>query len=382
LIKQRLGKLDAKKLQEIKYWDAGSPAFRWNQIGPSLISWDKVNTVLRFPTAWMNIAIYDATVLAWKEKVKHKRTRPNVADRSLKPAINTPLTYSYPCEHTVTASAAANVLAYFFPEKADSILQLARNASQSRIDAGVQYPSDAEAGWKMGEEVAKRIIEKAKNDGSNAVYSGKVNKDPKKWTGPYALGINVPLFTTLVLRSADQFRPAPPPDFESEMKELMDFKKNFNSTYLAYFWANSGYDYWTKLATQKMFENRIFDDPPAAARIYSILEIASRESAIATMDAKYAYWGIRPVQYDSTYKPLIQTPPFPGYPSGHALGSSASATVLEYFFPTDGRHFQQLAKDCADSRFYAGIHFRTDNEVGTKMGNELAKYVVETLMKK
>lgn len=381
-IKQRMGTIDAKKLQEIKYWDAGSPAFRWNQIGPSMISWDKVDVVLRFPTAWMNIAIYDATVLAWKEKIKYKRNRPQVADPSLKPAINSPLTYSYPCEHSVTASAAANVLAYFFPEKADSILQLARNASQSRVDAGVQFPSDVEAGWKMGEEVARRIIEKAKNDGSNVVWDGKMNKDPKKWTGPYPLGITVPLFSTLVIRSADQFRPPPPPDFESEMKELKDFKKNFNSTYLAYFWAASGYDYWTKIATQKIFEYRISDDAPAAARIYSILEIASREAAIVTMDAKYAYWGIRPVQYDTTYMPIIQTPPFPGYPSGHALGSATSATVLEYFFPTDGKQFQQLAKDCADSRFYAGIHFRTDNEMGTQMGKDLGKYVVETLMKK
>jgi membrane-associated phospholipid phosphatase len=71
------------------------------------------------PASWMNIAIYDATILAWKEKIKYKRGRPKVLDASLKPVITGPVTFSYPCEHSVTASAAANVLAYFFPEKKD-----------------------------------------------------------------------------------------------------------------------------------------------------------------------------------------------------------------------------------------------------------------------
>jgi len=117
-IKQRMGKLNEKKLEEIKYWNAGAPAYRWNQIAPELIN-QKPELILRIPTAWMNIAIYDATILAWKEKIKYKRKRPSDLDPSLKSSINAPLTYSYPCEHTVTAAAAATVLVYFFPEKAD-----------------------------------------------------------------------------------------------------------------------------------------------------------------------------------------------------------------------------------------------------------------------
>ncbi|MEO6540319.1 MAG: phosphatase PAP2 family protein [Ferruginibacter sp.] len=382
LIKQAIGKIDAKKMAEIKYWDAGAPSYRWNQILLKTISWDKPELILRTPQAWVNLAIYDATVLAWKEKIKYKRKRPQDMDPSLKPVINAPLTFSYPCEHSVTAAAAATVMAYFIPEKADSILKLARAASQSRVDAGVQFPSDIEAGWKLGEQVARLIIEKAKKDGSDKVYQGEVNKDPKKWTGAFAMGIKLPLMTPMVLRSADQFRPAPPPDFESEMKDLKAFRQNFRTRALAYYWASNGPEVWNDLVSQKMFENRMSDDAPAVARVYAVLNTAFHEMTIAVFDAKYAYWGIRPNQYDSTYKPLITTPPFPGYPSGHAAGAGTSCAVLEYFFPADAKLFQQLAQDCADSRYYAGIHFKTDNETALRMGKELGRYVVEAWMKK
>src|SRR4051812_19589132 len=77
IIKERMNTLDKKKMQQIKYWDAGAPSYRWNQMAPELISWDKPDVVMRTPAAWMNIAIYDATILAWKEKVKYKRKRPS-----------------------------------------------------------------------------------------------------------------------------------------------------------------------------------------------------------------------------------------------------------------------------------------------------------------
>ncbi len=382
LLKNQLPKPDEKKLANIIYWNAGAPSYRWNQIAANMIN-QKQELMLRMPTSWINIAIYDATIIAWKEKLKYKRKRPADLNAALKPVIDAPLTYSYPCEHTVTAAAAATMLAYFFPEKADSILQLAHAASQSRVDAGVQFPSDAEEGWRIGEQVAKVIIEKAKNDGSATVWNGTMNKDPKKWTGPYPMGITLAKFSPLVLKSPDQFRPGPPPDFEKEMKDMKEFKQTARTKYIAHFWANNGgFDFWSDVAAQKLFEYRMMDDAPAAARVYTVLHTAYHDAAIAIFDAKYTYWGIRPVQYDSTYKPQIATPPFPGYPSGHALGGGATSAVLSYFFPADANYFRKLAQECADSRFYAGIHFRTDNEVGLQMGKDIGKYIVETWMKK
>jgi hypothetical protein len=380
-LKQGIARLDAKQMEQIKYWDAGAPSYRWNQIILGLID-QKQAVMLRMPAAWMNIAIYDATILAWKEKMKYKRQRPSNIDPSINPVINAPLTYSYPCEHSVTAAAAAYVLAYFFPEKEDSIMQMAHAASKSRVDAGVQFQSDADAGWKLGQQVAMQIIENAKNDGSAKEWKGEINKDPKKWTGKFAMGVKLGQFTPIVMRSADQFRLPSPPDFEKDMNELKNFKQTFNSKALAYYWANHGPELWNDLASQKMFEYHIAEDAPAAARIYTVLNVGYHDAAIAIFDTKYAYWGIRPNQYDTTYKSLISTPPFPGYPSGHAAGAATNCAIMEYFFPADAKLFHQLAQDCADSRFYAGIHFRTDNESALKMGEAMGKYIVESWMNK
>lgn len=352
---------DQKIMEQVKYWDAGVPAYRWNEIAYKITNFENFNTFLRAPSAWMNIAINDATLVAIEAKKKYARKGPD-----------------YPCLHSVTAATAASVLAYFFPEKADSLMKLAREASSSRVAAGLQYPEDAEAGWKLGEEVAAFVIEQAKNDGSSKQWDGNMNKDPKHWTGDYPVGITTGSFKPLVLKSGSQFRPPAPPDFAKDMQELKQFKPDFYATHQALYWAMlTGYDFWTEMASLKMFENRM-NDPIACNQIYMLLHVAIHDASIAIMDAKYAYWGIRPFQYEPGYKPLIFTPPFPGYPSGHATASSTAATVLAYFFPADRELFERKAWECAESRFYGGIHFRTDNEVGIQLGKKLGQYVVET----
>ncbi|MBC7826321.1 MAG: phosphatase PAP2 family protein [Chitinophagaceae bacterium] len=378
-IKEKLSKQDDKTLQQIKYWDAGSPSYRWNEIASSMISMRDIGTFFRTPTAWMNMAIYDATVAAWKAKYSYLRKHPSQMDATLKPLVDVPATPSYPCEHTVTAAAAANVLAYFFPAKADSIFNLAKEASQSRINAGVQFPSDVDAAWKLGEQVALKIIEQAKKDGSDAKWTGTMNADPKRWRGETPIGVMAGTYKPIVLKSGDQFRPAAPPDFANDMQQLKSFKQNSQSIHTAYHWASvNSFEFWTQLVSQKIFENRMDRNTPACARIYSVLNVALHEATIVIMDAKYAYWGIRPFQYDTTYKPLLFTPPFPGYPSGHATASSTAATVLEYYFPADAGLFRKIAKECADSRFYGGIHFQIDNTVGLEVGRSVGNYVAQT----
>ncbi len=118
----------------------------------------------------MNGAIYDATIAAWDAKYTYNRPRPAVTDAELKTAIPTPNSPSYPDEHAVTARAAATVLAYLFPDDAEHFSELATEAADSRVMAGVAYPSDIAAGLELGGEVGKLFIEYAKTDGSNAEF--------------------------------------------------------------------------------------------------------------------------------------------------------------------------------------------------------------------
>ena len=90
----------------------------------------------------------------------------------------------------------------------------------------------------------------------------------------------------------------------------------------------------------------------------------------------------RSIPIPDNYKPLIAAPPFPGISIWSGLKCRSYKYSYGIFFPADTKHFQQLAQDCADSRFYAGIHFKTDNETGLKMGKDIGKYITDTWMKK
>src|SRR5688500_15996242 len=54
-IKLKMSQVDKKILQQIVYWDAGSPAYRWTEIGNKLVTFQNINTYLRFPLSWMNM---------------------------------------------------------------------------------------------------------------------------------------------------------------------------------------------------------------------------------------------------------------------------------------------------------------------------------------
>jgi len=179
-----------------------------------------------------------------------------------------------------------------------------------------------------------------------------------------------------VLESGSEFRPGPPPDFAKEMEEMKNYKQTFRTLSNAFYWANQSW-FMDNLA-KKIFENNLHLNPPRTARINAVVNVTSYDAFVACWDAKYAYWGIRPNQYDTTFRPaIIITPPFPGYPSGHAALSSAMAEIYSYFFPDEKDLFRQKAKDAAESRFQAGIHFRTDNEVALELGKKVATKIIQ-----
>lgn len=366
---------DSAVIRQVRYWNAGAPGYRWQAATEQLYGF--------FPPAWvrakalMNVAIYDATVAAWDAKYAYRRPRPSAHSKALTSYLPNPDSPSYPCEHSVAAGAAATILAYLFPAKADSIQQVAQLASQSRVLAGVVYPSDAKAGFELGQRVAKAVIERAKTDGADAVWDEKRPTGPGLWNDKRApIDPMIGHCKPWVLTAGNQFRPGPPPDPSEGMKELTNFKKNPRAIYRALYWATN--DFWGEALNQKLFETNSYQNGPRAARAYALVSVAASDGYVACWDTKYTYWSIRPDQYDTTYVPILGvTPPHPSYPSGHATISNARATVLAYLFPDDASYFMNKAKEAAESRFEGGVHFRIDNVVGLDMGHKVGVEVVK-----
>jgi membrane-associated phospholipid phosphatase len=367
--------LDTKTNQQIIFWNAGSPGYHWQEMMNKLWAVD-TGRYGALANMLLGVAIYDATIAAWDTKYAYKRPRPFVADNKIKIYTVKPESPSFPCENSVAAGVAVTIFSHFYPAMADSVKRLAQQQMDSRVAAGVAFPSDTRAGFELGKKIAEIEIEKTKDYVSTAVWDGKVPDKPGLWRGKFAMLPLAGKNKTVVLESGSEFRPAPPPDFAKEMEEMKNYKQTFRSLSNAFYWANQSW-FMDNLA-KKIFENNLHLNPPRAARINAVINVTSYEAFVACWDAKYTYWGIRPNQYDTTFRPaIIVTPPFPGYPSGHAALSSAMAEIYSYFFPDEKDLFRQKAKDAAESRFQAGIHFRTDNEVALELGKKVATKIIQ-----
>ncbi|RYY31145.1 MAG: phosphatase PAP2 family protein [Chitinophagaceae bacterium] len=356
---------------KVLYWNAGSPGYRWNNMITAL---SRPGVPPFREMALLNVAIYDATVVAWDAKYRFNRSRPG---KEIRKYIEVPQSPSYPCEHAVTAGAASVVMAYLFPDKADSFRLLADELCRSRVASGVQYPSDVSQGFALGKKIGEEIIKAAKADRSDVTWTGSRPKGEGYWSGPTPVGVNYGFRKLYVLDSSSQFRPPPPGNFTKDMDELKKFKATQLSQSRAFYYATR--EIWADLVSQKIFEYNLQHNPPRAARVYALKSIALHDALIACWEAKYHYWALRPDEFDTTYKHDVITPPFPGYPSGHATTSSAVATVMGYLFPAESEKFRQLARECAESRFEGGIHFRTDNEVGLEMGEKIGRLIISRI---
>jgi hypothetical protein len=157
-LKELAAKRDAASLEKIAYWDTGAPSFRWNEITVA----ECLKVAMGSPAAsrsltLVHIAMYDAIVAAWDSKYAHNRPRPSQFDPSLKTVLPDPASPAYPSEHAAAAGAASAVLSYLFPNNAKFFEAQAEEAAQSRLLAGVDYPSDVKAGLELGRKVAALV---------------------------------------------------------------------------------------------------------------------------------------------------------------------------------------------------------------------------------
>jgi membrane-associated phospholipid phosphatase len=382
-VQQAVAGLDEAALQQIAYWDAGAPNYRWLEIAFNQFKSKGANPQRTGRgIALLNVAIYDAIVAAWDAKAAYNRPRPSQVDPTLTPLVAVPNSPSYPSEHAVAAGAAAEILSYLFPDNAQTFAAQAEEAAHSRVLAGVQYPSDAEAGMALGRQVAEQVIERAMTDGSDAVWDGQMPTEEGHWTGENPNEPMMGTWTPWVLASGDELRPGPPfandsPELAAELAEVQTFTRTWQSNQKALYWQafEGGNMAFYDFANKRIFEHHLDTNPPYAAQIYATLATARLDSLIACWDAKYVYWAIRPYQLDPELVPLFPTP-HPSYPSGHSCGSGASATVLESIFPAEAAAARALADEASESRIWAGIHYRNDMAVGGALGQAVAEKVL------
>jgi membrane-associated phospholipid phosphatase len=368
--------LDSTGFQTIAHWNTGAPGYHWYSMFSQLWMMD-ISGKGALANMLIGTSVYDATIAAWDAKYVYNRPRPFYADSHIKLYAPNPESPSYPCEHSVAAGAAVAIIEHFYPHLADSVNRMAMQVMSSRIAAGVAFRSDTKAGFELGRIIAKKQIEQTVDFISQKNFDGKIPTGPGLWNGENPMLPLAGRNKTVVLDSASQFRPGPPPSFAKDMDELKRFRQTFSSRANAFHYASQPVA--SELLTKKIFEYNFHSNPPRAARIYAATNVSYYDAFTACWDAKYAYWGIRPDQYDTTYTPLMPSPPFPGYPSGHATMSGVVDVLLSYFFPQDKSLFNKIANDGAESRFHAGIHFRTDNDAGLELGRAIATKVVERL---
>ncbi|MCG6115548.1 MAG: vanadium-dependent haloperoxidase [Mesorhizobium sp.] len=209
--------------------------------------------------------------------------------------------------------------------------------------------------------------------------------------------------------------PAPPAyseaagsDFHREALEVYETGRDLTDEQraIARFWSDDPMlsptppGHWIAIALQ-VFDR---DSPDTALRAETLarLGVAMADSFIGCWHAKYEYDLLRPITYirrhiDPDWEPVLITPPFPEYPSGHSTLSGAAATVLtaafgEGFAFTDATHerdglparsfgsFHEAAEEAALSRLYGGIHFRAAIERGLEQGHCIGGHAVALSM--
>ncbi|MCI0746270.1 MAG: phosphatase PAP2 family protein [Verrucomicrobia subdivision 3 bacterium] len=326
-------------------------------------------------------------------------------------------------------AAAHSVMVNLYPSMT-AMFDAAYNSATGNLPNG---PAKSK-GLAWGAHVAQAILADRANDGSTNTVPYAPGTNPGEWRPTISFGgvVRPPLLPQwgtvkcFGIKAGSQFRPPTPPaltthqyaDEVNQVKSLGETNstaRTADQTQIAYFWANGAGTatppgHWNQIAqiVAEQEGNTLAEN----ARLFALLNIAEADAAIVSWDCKYAYNYWRPITaireadtdnnpltiQDSTWAPLLFTPPFPEYTSGHSTFSGAAAVVLAMFYGTDDipftgasddvpgamryyTSFSQAAEESGASRIYAGIHFWSANVHGLATGASVGEYVSEHLLR-
>ena len=297
-------------------------------------------------------------------------------------------------------------------------------------------PDDVyERSLEYGTAVSQHILAWSKQDNykeSRSFPKFTVSDAPGRWqpTPPdYMDGIE-PHWSSIrpfVLDSMNQFTPPPPTEFSmekdspfyQELMQVYETGKNLDEeqTKIASFWDCNPYvshhqghvmfatkkitpgGHWIGIASIAARVSKA--DMMKSVETYMLTAISLMDGFISCWDEKYRSSLIRPetlinMHVDENWTPLLQTPPFPEYTSGHSVISSAAAITLtnlygdnfqfmdstEYEFGLPPREFPSFIKaseEAAISRLYGGIHYMPSIKNGIAQGRKVGRLVVSTV---
>ena len=284
-------------------------------------------------------------------------------------------------ERAVAAGVASRVLAYLFPAKLTRI-----EAATAEELARAGGPSGSLIrGWSLGRAVGRIMVARGMHDRSDAVYAGTPPTGDGIWTGTNPVLPMCGTWKTWILRSGSDIQPEPPYAFGSaedlsDTQEVLDVSlaRTREQIAIVHKWADTPPPaIWNELLNERIESHGL--SAIAAARAHAFLNAAMADGFIECWACKYKYWTSRPFQRITGLVTVIPTPNFPTYTSGHSTISAAAAAVMGEVFPAERAYFVQQAEEAAMSRLYGGIHFRHDNEVGTKVGTLIGERVVRRM---
>ena len=382
--------------------------------GKTIVDWNQeLLTIQKTPGAQpatvhptRNLAILHAAMFDAVASITH-RDRPYLFDIDASPTAR---------PDAAADQAAHDVLVALYPSMQSAI-------DQKLADELATVPTGAstDAGVRVGHLAAAFMLAARADDGSAAVPPPFSLPTPSP--GAYQLtppNQPTPVFTNwgaitpFVMDAGDEFRPPAPPDLTSltwaqaidEVQKLgqdTSTARTADQTTAAKFWAPPIWTTWNEIADSQVLGRRTSLEK--AAKIFSSLNLAFADTAIAMYDAKYNFEFWRPVTAiragtpgnpnvtaDPTWNPLAPTAPDPSYPGAHSSISAAAAVVLSTYLgshvdltvssdavPGVTRHFDTFgaaATEAGLSRIYAGQHTRIDHDAGVTLGTNVAHLVV------
>ncbi len=313
-------------------------------------------------------------------------------------------------------AAAHRALVTLFP------LQAAVLDASRAVSLAASGLTEADPGILTGERAAAAILAKRAGDGASLAqfpYVAPGAGTPGVWVATGTAPALLPGWGTVapwVMRKGSQFRPEGPPSLGSrtwardfnEVKEigaLDSTTRTADQTEIARFWLAPPSVIWNGVARQVIEARNL--EPSDTAAVLALMYLAAADASIACWDAKYVYnfWrpqtainngdldGNKRTAADPAWTPLFPTPPHPDYLSGHSTNSSAMATMLALIFgddpgvtivatsttnpafPRRWERFSQGVDEVVEARIYSGIHYRTADEVGARVGRKVARYV-------